>query len=177
MGEADTAYDRHKVTVKKGKWFRNRRKKYPDGYVSELRVHCKAGHSDIKDGGCKAPLVANCDEWLKCGAKSGAGGTVFCVCDSIEWCLQKTRDPTPPHVLWYPRNPGECEIRQKRAANSGVKRVDGCTPVGLLFYWLDISGGLSIACVTPCCRIHRRLRLRARESCSYWTRLLCVRFP
>ena len=104
VGECDTAYNRHKIAVQYNQSLQQRRKACGgDGYVSECRVHSRAGHSYIKDrGDVTAPIIANNSTWISGGARPGACSDKSIAGNSIRWLHQYTRDPIPFHIIFEP---------------------------------------------------------------------------
>ena len=113
VGECDTAYNRHKIAVQYNQTLQKRRADcQDDGYISECRVHSRAGHSYIKDrGDVTAPIIANNSTWVSGGAKPGASADKSIQGNSIRWLHQYTRDPIPFHIIYEPNQPARASPR------------------------------------------------------------------
>lgn len=126
VGEKDTAYNRHCVTVQYGtnleKLSREHRGKY---YRSETRVHTGAAHSYIKNHTGSSSIIASNATWLKNGACVGACDSKNVTASSVIWLNRYVRDPVPTHLIWAVSQP-------KRPTPRGHN-------LSQFHYWLDIS--------------------------------------
>lgn len=96
VGECDTSYHRNEVTAEYGGKLAAANHSYPEFYKSEVLIHGKANHSEVKDWGESGLVVSNCKAWLGKGACVDACSYNTVVCDSVSWICQHTRNPTPP---------------------------------------------------------------------------------
>ncbi len=131
VGEYDSAYDRHKETVKFFKSLLSLQETYQGGYVSELFLHKGKGHHIRDYDPHRASLIiADPVAWL-------AGDEVESVVRNTAatvWLKHHKRESRPKTVVWHTKT-------RVYTRNGMGKRGKELWPVknkALLFYWLEL---------------------------------------
>ena len=129
VGELDTAYSRHTITVEYCQKLDDLAKRKGGGYIHECFVHANTQHGLVGDNKSSQTVIADLPAWLN-AQKNGTqytGGTKTAETHAAKLMTTHTRDPIPSRVIW-----------------NVTTTKDSNTQRGLnTFYWLstDAEGG------------------------------------
>ena len=102
VGELDTAYSRHTITVEYCQKLDDLAARKGGGYIHECFVHAGTQHGLVGDNKSSQTVIADLPAWLNAQQNGTAytGGTKTAETHAAKLMTTHTRDPIPTRVIW-----------------------------------------------------------------------------